>query len=199
MSRRVVVLASDNTGKMAEFAALLPEFDFRPQSDFGLATPPEDGASFAENALLKARFVAGETGLPTLADDSGLAIDALGGEPGIRSARYAGEEADFDANIKKVLKNVAKCGEKKLTARFYCVLAYIDPTADDNTPLVVEARWEGRIVRKPTGVRGFGYDPIFYVPEHGCTAAELPAEVKNRLSHRAQACALLKEQLRPDA
>lgn len=198
------VLASGNAGKLREFSRLLAplDIDVVPQKELGVSDAEETGLSFIENAILKARHAAEITGLPALADDSGLEIDALNGAPGIYSARYAalvgGEHSDA-ANIKRVLLELASIAEGQRTARFQCVLAFMSH-AQDPTPLVVQRSWEGLILDKPAGSDGFGYDPIFYVPDQGCTAAELAPEVKNQMSHRGKAMAaflpLLEEKLR---
>ncbi len=187
-----IVLASSNPGKLREIAMLLDGcgLALRPQSDFGLHTPPEDGAGFPDNAMIKARYACARTGLATVAEDSGLEVDALGGEPGVRSARYAGEGADAAANLRLLLERVRAFPEKRLTARFRCAAVYIEP---GGAPVVTEAAWEGRLVKSPQGGGGFGYDPVFFVADHGCTAAELSPETKNRISHRARAFV----QLRP--
>lgn len=198
------VLASSNPHKLVEIAALLGRpgrpgfaglagFALRPQSDFGLQTPPETGADFAENALLKAGYVCERTGLAALADDSGLEVEALGGEPGVYSARYAGPGASDADNLNKLLERITPFPEDRLAARFRCAAAYVEPgiesgnAADTGEPIVVEAVWRGRLVKSPRGDGGFGYDPVFFVEEYGCTAAELALETKNRISHRAQA------------
>ncbi len=198
------VLASGNAGKLREFSRLLEPLDINvvPQKELGVSDADETGLSFIENAILKARHAAEITGLPALADDSGLEIDALKGAPGIYSARYSalvGGEHNDAANIERVLLELASVPEEKRTARFQCVLAFMRH-AKDPTPLVVQRSWEGRILDEPSGRDGFGYDPIFYVPDQGCTAAELAPDVKNQLSHRGKAMAaflpLLEERLR---
>lgn len=182
-----VVIASQNRGKLIEVEALLSPLDWE------IAECPLDGlqevetaSTFVENALLKARFAAAKTGLPALADDSGLCIDALQGEPGVLSARYAGEARSFDDNIQKVLTKLSGIPEEKRTAYFICVLVLVR-SPEDPTPIICEGRWHGRITSKPSGQKGFGYDPIFYVPAHGRTAAELEASEKNKISHRGLA------------
>ena len=198
------VLASGNAGKLREFSRLLEPLDIKivPQKELGVSDADETGLSFIENAILKARHAAEITGLPALADDSGLEIDALNGAPGIYSARYSalvGGEHNDTANIERVLLELAAVPDEKRTARFQCVLAFMRH-AKDPTPLVVQRSWEGRILAEPSGRDGFGYDPIFYVPDQGCTAAELDPDVKNQLSHRGKAMAaflpLLEERLR---
>jgi len=197
------VLASGNAGKLREFSRLLEPLDIEvvPQKELGVVDADETGLSFIENAILKARHAAEVTGLPALADDSGLEIDSLNGAPGIYSARYSaliGGEHNDTANIERVLNELKDVPEAKRTARFQCVLTFMRH-AQDPTPLIVQRSWEGAILTQPVGEDGFGYDPIFYVPDQGCTAAELAPEVKNRLSHRGQAMAaflpLLEERL----
>lgn len=193
------VLASSNTGKLHEFSRLLSQLDIQvtPQSELGVTDVEETGLSFVENAILKARHAAQTTGLPALADDSGLEIDALDGAPGIYSARYAtlkGMQKGDAANIERVLSELRDVADPHRTARFQCVLAFMRHALDP-TPLIVQRSWEGRILKAPAGQGGFGYDPIFYLPEQDCTAAELDPEVKNRLSHRGQAMAAFLPQL----
>ena len=190
-----LVLASGNAGKLAELRALLGDgFTLHAQSEFGVRDADETGLSFIENAILKARHAARATGLPALGDDSGLCVDALHGAPGLYSARYAGVHGDSDANIDKLLREIDGIADPARTARFVCVLALVRH-ADDPMPLVAEGRWEGRVLRARRGGNGFGYDPVFFSPLHGCSAAELPADVKNRDSHRGQAQAALRERL----
>ena len=190
-----LVLASGNAGKLAELRDLLGDrFTLHAQSEFGVGDADETGLSFIENAILKARHAARATGLPALGDDSGLCVDALHGAPGLYSARYAGTHGDSDANIDKLLREIDGIDDPARTARFVCVLALVRH-ADDPMPLVAEGRWEGRVLRARRGGNGFGYDPVFFSPLHGCSAAELPAEVKNRDSHRGQALAALRERL----
>ena len=186
-----LVLASGNAGKLAELRELLGDgFELHPQSEFGVSDADETGLSFIENAILKARHAAHRTGLPALADDSGLCVDALHGAPGLYSARYAGRHGDSEANIDKLLDALAGTPEDARTARFVCVLALVRH-ADDPMPLIAEGVWEGRILHARRSGNGFGYDPVFFSPAHGCSAAELPAEVKNRDSHRGVALAQL--------
>ena len=190
-----LVLASGNAGKLAELRELLGDrFTLHAQSEFGLGDADETGLSFIENAILKARHAARVTGLPALGDDSGLCVDALDGAPGLYSARYAGTHGDSDANIDKLLREIDGIDDPARTARFVCVLALVR-NADDPMPLVAEGRWEGRVLRARRGGNGFGYDPVFFSPLHGCSAAELPADVKNRDSHRGQALAALRVRL----
>lgn len=193
---RQIVLASGNQGKLREFQHLLAKLniDMLPQSQFNVDSEEETGLTFVENAILKARHAAKISGLPAIADDSGIEVDALNGQPGIYSARYAGEDASDAENNAKLLKNLEGLQETQRTARFHCVLVYLRH-ADDPTPLVCHGAWEGRILEAPSGDRGFGYDPLFYVPSEGCSAADLPKEVKNSISHRAVALRKLAEQL----
>ena len=160
------------------------------QSALGVPEAEEIGLSFIENAILKARNAAALTGLPAIADDSGLEVDALDGAPGIHSARYAGTPADDQANLKKLLEAMRDVPDLGRSARFRCVIVYLKH-AKDPAPLVTEGVWEGAILRAPKGTNGFGYDPVFLVPDRGCSSAELPPEEKNRLSHRGQALARL--------
>ncbi len=183
------VLATSNRGKVAELSALLAEagLDLRvtAQSELGVSAPVETGATFVENALLKARHATQSTGLPAIADDSGLVVAALGGAPGIRSARFAGEGADDGANIAKLLAALGSASVDR-SARFHCVLVALEH-AEDPAPLVATGSWAGQISHSPKGHGGFGYDPVFFVPQLGRTAAELEAAEKNRLSHRGAA------------
>lgn len=191
-----LILASGNTGKLAELRELLGEgFDLHAQSEFGVTDAEETGLSFIENAILKARHAARVTGLPALGDDSGLCVDALHGAPGLYSARYAGRHGDSEANIDKLLRELDGVADTERRARFVCVLALVRH-ADDPMPLVAEGVWEGRILPARSGNGGFGYDPVFFSPAHGCSAAELPTEVKNRDSHRGLALAQLRAWLR---
>ncbi|MCK5480759.1 MAG: XTP/dITP diphosphatase [Gammaproteobacteria bacterium] len=183
-----IVLASSNQGKVREINQLLAGLDLhvQPQTDHGVPDIEETGLTFVENALLKARNAAQHTGLPAIADDSGIEVDALNGEPGIYSARYAGKGASDQANLEKLLTELGDLPEEKRTARFQCLMVYMRH-ANDPTPIICQGTWEGRILFKPRGENGFGYDPVFYVPTHDCSSAELPADVKNSLSHRGQA------------
>lgn len=191
---QTIVLASNNAGKIKEFNALLSQFNFevKPQGDFQVADAEETGLTFVENAILKARHACAETGLPALADDSGIEVDFLNGAPGIYSARFAGEHGNNEANNALLLEKLAGVPEEQRTARFHCVLAFMR-YKDDPTPIIAHGSWEGRILESAEGVEGFGYDPIFFVPEKGCSSASLPKEVKNQLSHRAKALAELVE------
>ncbi|MGB5539754.1 MAG: XTP/dITP diphosphatase [Gammaproteobacteria bacterium] len=183
-----IVLASSNAGKVREINQLLTglALHVRPQGEFGVADAEETGLTFVENAILKARNAASHTGLPAIADDSGLEVDALNGAPGIYSARYAGSGAGDRANLEKLLEALQDVPEAQRTARFQCLLVYMRH-AGDPTPLICQGTWEGRILTVPRGEQGFGYDPVFHVPTHDCSSAELAPEVKNSLSHRGQA------------
>ncbi len=183
-----IVLASSNPGKVREINQLLAGLDIRvrPQSDFGVQDAEETGLTFVENAILKARNAASHTGLPAVADDSGLEVDALHGAPGIYSARFAGPGASDEDNLQKLLAELGDLPEAQRTARFQCLMVYLRHAADP-TPLICQGTWEGRILSAPRGEHGFGYDPVFYVPTHDCASAELAPEVKNALSHRGQA------------
>ncbi len=197
MKKQTIVLASSNPGKIREIEAMLPNISVLPQSQFVQTDAEETGLTFVENAILKARHAAQHCKLPVLADDSGLAVDTLGGAPGIFSARYAGVGASDQDNVNKLLIELNGVPLEERTARFICVMVLIEH-ADDPVPIIAQGTWEGRILFHPTGANGFGYDPVFWVPEHDCSSAELPAEVKNSLSHRGQAlrqlAALLKDQ-----
>ena len=192
-----VVLASSNKGKLRELSALLAPlgYDVITQSSLGIDTPPETGATFAANALLKARHAAAMSNLPALADDSGIEVDALGGRPGIYSARYAGEGASDEDNLRKMLGEMRDVPEGKRTARYQCVIAFVS-TADDPDPILAKGTWEGWLTSQPRGLEGFGYDPIFIPGGFDRTAAELDPGEKNSLSHRGQALRALIDQLR---
>jgi XTP/dITP diphosphohydrolase len=196
-ARPRVVLASGNAGKVREFNQLLADhhIEVLPQSSFGVPEASETGLTFVENALIKARNASLHTGLPAVADDSGIEVDALNGAPGIYSARYAGPGATDEANLRKLLAAMETVPEADRGARFQCVIVYLRH-AEDPTPLVCQGTWEGSILRAPRGDNGFGYDPVFLVPAEGRSSAELPAELKNRLSHRGQALRSLLEALR---
>jgi len=185
---RRIVLASNNRGKVREFNQLLSSQQIRvvPQADFGIPDVAETGLSFVENALLKARNAARHSGLAAIADDSGIEVDALNGAPGIYSARYAGVGAADEANLRKLLGVLQEVPEAGRSARFQCLMVYMRH-AEDPTPIICQGTWEGRILFEPVGGNGFGYDPVFYVPSHDCSAAQLDADTKNRLSHRGQA------------
>jgi XTP/dITP diphosphohydrolase len=192
------VLATANRGKVAEFSALLAAagLDLRltPQSELGVSAPPETASTFVENALTKARHAAHHTGLPAIADDSGLVVSALGIAPGVRSARFAGESADDQANIAKLLAALDAPGLGR-AARFHCVLVALEH-AEDPAPLIASGSWAGKIAREPQGHNGFGYDPVFFDPALGRTAAELDPAAKNRVSHRGAALRRLIELLK---
>ena len=183
-----IVLASNNPGKVREIGQMLADLDLEvlPQSAFKIEEAEETGLSFVENAILKARHAAANSGLPAIADDSGLEVDALNGAPGIYSARYAGAGATDTQNLQKLLADLGKVPQEQRTARFQCLLVYMRH-AQDPTPRIYQGTWEGRIAFEPRGESGFGYDPVFFVPSHHCTSAELAPEVKNALSHRGQA------------
>ncbi|QUM83329.1 XTP/dITP diphosphatase [Moritella sp. 28] len=183
-----VVLATGNLGKVREMSALLAEFGLEvlPQSNFNIIDADETGTTFIENAIIKAKHAAALTGLPAIADDSGLAVDALQGVPGIYSARYAGVDASDRDNLLKLLDALKGVPTAQRTARFHCVLVYMTH-AEDPTPLVCHGSWDGVITEQPSGEDGFGYDPIFFVESEGCTSAELTKQRKSELSHRGQA------------
>jgi XTP/dITP diphosphohydrolase len=183
-----IVLASNNAGKLREFNTLFAKYDIEvvAQNNFNVPDVIEDGLSFVENAIIKARHTAKCTGLPSIADDSGLEIDALNGSPGIYSARFAGENVTDLENTNLVLEKLKNIPDEQRTARFQCLLVYMEH-ANDVTPLICQGTWEGKILTQAQGENGFGYDPIFYVPTYKCSAAELGSKVKNSLSHRYQA------------
>ncbi len=192
-----IVLASGNRGKLNEFQQMLGAMDITmlPQSDFEVDSVEETGLTFVENAILKARHAARISGLPVIADDSGLEVDALNGEPGIYSARYAGEGSSDADNNEQLLRNLSGVATENRTARFQCLLVFLRH-ADDPTPIICQGTWEGFILEEPRGEHGFGYDPLFFVPSEHCSAAELPAGKKNQLSHRARALQVLAERLK---
>ena len=191
-----LVLASSNRGKLAEFGALLADsgFEVLPQTGLGVNDAEETGLSFVENALLKARHAARLTGLPALADDSGLCVDALDGAPGLYSARYAGGHGDSAANNAKLLRDLDGHAAAERRAFFVCVLVLLRHAADP-APLIAEGRWHGRVLDAPRGEGGFGYDPLFLPDGHALSAAQLDKALKNRISHRGQALARLHAQL----
>lgn len=193
--QRVVVLASGNEGKLRELARVLAPLgvELKSQAEFNVPEVEETGLSFVENAIIKARAAAEHSGLPAIADDSGLEVDFLQGAPGIHSARYSGQ--GDAANNRKLLTALGDLPAEQRSARFQCVLVYMRHALDP-TPLVCQASWEGRILFEPSGDNGFGYDPLFYVPDYQCSSAELPPQLKNRISHRAKASARLLEALR---
>lgn len=192
-----VVLATGNPGKVRELADLLAAFglDIVAQTELGVESAEETGLTFIENAILKARHAAQITGLPAIADDSGLAVDALGGAPGIYSARYAGLDASDQQNLDKLLVALDEVPDGERQAQFHCVLVYVRH-AEDPVPLVFHGSWDGEITRAAVGAGGFGYDPIFYVPELGKTAGELSKDEKRAVSHRGKALTLLLEAMR---
>ena len=185
---KTVVLASNNPGKVREINQMLAGLHLTviPQSERGVPEAEETGLSFVENAILKARNAARHTGLPAIADDSGIEVDYLNGAPGIYSARYAGKGASDEQNLRKLLDDLVGVPEAERTARFQCLMVYLRHEFDP-TPVICQGTWEGRILLEPRGANGFGYDPVFFVPTHNCSSAELPPEVKNKLSHRGQA------------
>jgi len=193
---RTLVLASGNLGKLRELNAMLDPLGWAviPQSDWDVSEAVEDGLSFIENALIKARHASKHTGLPALGDDSGLVVDALNGAPGIYSSRFAGTDAEDRANNHKLLSALKDVPESARSAHFYCAMVLVRH-AEDPAPLLATGRWDGHILEIPAGAGGFGYDPLFKVPGQGCAAAELPAKIKNQLSHRGQALSELLEQM----
>lgn len=193
---RSLVVASNNAGKLREFRELLEPlaWELTAQADHGISAVEETGLTFVENALLKARAACLGSGLPALADDSGLAVAALGGAPGIYSARYSGAQGDDQTNNEKLLEALADVPEGQRGAQYHCVLVYMRH-AEDPVPIIVQGSWPGEILSLPRGEGGFGYDPLFWVPEQGLSVAELSPELKNRISHRGRALAALLEQL----
>jgi len=196
-----IVLASNNKGKLREFSEMLAtlNIDVIPQANFDIEDAEETGLSFVENAIIKARHASAIAGLPAIADDSGLEVDFLNGAPGIYSARYAdmenaGKDASDEKNLLKLLDVLKDVPEEKRSARFQCVLVYMRH-AEDPTPIICQGTWEGFITTEKHGDHGFGYDPIFYVPEYNCTSAQLKSEQKNKLSHRSIALAALVKKL----
>ncbi|AXH62517.1 RdgB/HAM1 family non-canonical purine NTP pyrophosphatase [Providencia huaxiensis] len=192
-----VVLATGNPGKVNELADLLRDFgmDIVAQTSLGVESAEETGLTFIENAILKARHAAAQTGLPAIADDSGISVDALGGAPGIYSARYAGADATDEQNLIKLLEAMKNVPDDQRQAQFNCVLVYLRH-AEDPTPLVFHGRWHGVITHERKGQGGFGYDPIFYVPELGCTSAELTKAEKQAVSHRGRALTMMLDALK---
>ena len=191
MSMKQIVLATGNKGKVAEFSSLFAGFSIKvsPQSEFNVDEVPETGTTFVENAIIKARHAAKVTGLPAIADDSGLAVDALGGAPGIYSARYAGPTANDSDNIDKLLAALDNQDTDR-QARFLCVLVFMQHELDP-TPIICQGEWHGEISKTRHGNGGFGYDPVFWLPEQNCSAAELDKVTKNSVSHRGKALAQL--------
>ena len=191
-----LILASSNRGKLVEMRDLLSglEIELIPQADLGIGDADETASTFVENALLKARHAARASGLAALGDDSGICVDELGGAPGLYSARYAGAHGDAQANIGKLLHELRDVPDARRAAHFYCVIVLLR-SADDPMPLIAEGRWDGSILEAPRGNGGFGYDPVFYDPALRIGAAELDASIKNRVSHRGQALARMRELL----
>lgn len=189
-----IVIASGNKGKLAEFSHLFETFniDVRAQSEFDITDAEETGTTFVENAIIKAKHASEQSGLPAIADDSGLVVPSLNGEPGIYSARYAGEHGNDSANNQKLLAELK--GEQNRSAMFLCVLVYMRHAKDPN-PVICEGKWHGSICENPSGSQGFGYDPVFYVASHNCTAAELDKQQKGELSHRGIALNKLMREL----
>ncbi len=189
-----IVLASGNKGKLREFRQMLEPmgYEIHPQSEFNVTEAEEPFGTFVENALAKARHVSRQTGLPAMADDSGICVAALGGQPGVHSARYAGDPKSDDRNNQKLIADLA--GVENRAANYYCVLVYVR-SADDPQPIIADGRWSGIVIDEPKGENGFGYDPYFLVPEFGKTAAELSPEEKNACSHRGKALQALMEKL----
>jgi len=187
-----IVLASGNLNKVREINALLSNtlYEIIPQSKFNIIEADETGTTFLENALIKARNAAEHTNYPVIADDSGIEVDALDGEPGVFSARYAGPNASDKDNLNKLIKNIKGLDPKDCQARFICSMVFLE-NFDEKEPIIVEGVWEGYVVTNPCGKNGFGYDPIFYIPSLGCTSAELSDNKKNELSHRGKALRLL--------
>ena len=192
-----IVLASGNGGKVRELNHMLAGFDVEivPQTQFKIAEAIEDGLSFVENAIIKARHAAKLTGLPAIADDSGIEVDALNHAPGLYSARYSGEGANDQKNNDKMLRELTGVPEAKRTARYQCVLVFMRD-GNDPMPMIAQGSLEGRILESPRGMGGFGYDPIFWLPDHGCAAAEITLDEKNKISHRAKAMQVLLQQLK---
>lgn len=188
MKEKQVILASNNKGKVKEINAVLEELSIKviPQSEFNVEEAEETGLSFVENAIIKARNAAQSTGLPAIADDSGIEVTALNGVPGIYSARYAGVGASDEDNLNKLLEETKHFSDDERIAQFVCVMVYMRH-ANDPIPIISQGIWKGTLLKEPTGENGFGYDPIFYVPTHNCASAELSPEIKNSLSHRGQA------------
>ena len=186
LSTQQIDLASSNIGKIKEIQAILAEHLIVPQSVFNVTDADETGSTFVENAIIKARHAAFQCKLPAIADDSGLVVDALSGAPGVISARYAGVGASDRDNVQKLLKELEDVPEERRGARFICVMVFLEH-AEDPFPVIAQGVWEGQILYQPIGANGFGYDPVFWVPEQQCASAELSAAVKNSLSHRSKA------------
>ena len=191
-----IILASNNKGKIREFNAMLKGvYEVVSMSDMNVEEVPEIGLTFVENALIKARNASEQSGLPALADDSGIVVDALNGAPGIYSARFAGEHGDDEANTQKVLRDMSQIPDGQRSARFWCAIVFVEH-ANDPTPIIIQRGWEGEILREKAGKNGFGYDPIFYVPTHSKASAELSPEIKNTISHRGKALQALLAELK---
>lgn len=192
-----IILATGNLNKVREISASLKgsSIEIMPQSMFNVPDADETGTTFVENAIIKARNCAAHTGEAAMADDSGIEVDALGGAPGVHSARYSGEHANDEKNTALLLRNMENVPDGKRTARYWCVMVYMR-SASDPTPIICQASWEGIIIREKRGTNGFGYDPVFLIPELGKTAAEVSLEVKNSMSHRAKAIKMMTERLR---
>ena len=188
-----IILATGNKGKVRELNAMLKGYyKVISQSDMQVEEVPETGATFIENALIKARNASLQSKLPALADDSGLQVEALNGAPGIYSARYAGEGATDKDNIEKLILNMDQHSNRK--AHFCCAMVFVE-SANDINPIIIEKQWEGELLREPIGINGFGYDPIFYLRDHECSSAQLEPKIKNEISHRGQALSDLLKQL----
>lgn len=196
MSTKRIVLASNNAGKVREINQLLEHsgIEVLPQAQFDIEDAVEDGLTFVENAIIKARHAAKLSGLPAIADDSGIEVDALKGAPGIYSARFAGEGSSDEENLRKLLNELKSVPEEQRSARFQCLMVYMRH-AEDPTPIICQGTWEGRILSAPQGENGFGYDPVFFIPEQQCSSAELDAATKNSLSHRGKALQQLVKRL----
>ena len=195
-----IILATNNLGKITELKVALESHtscNYIAQSEFAVPEIEETGLTFVENAILKARNACQHSGMPSLADDSGLIVPAINDQPGIYSARYASNAKSFNDNINKLLNELDQISEEDRYAYFVCNIVYLR-TFDDPIPLVFQGMWEGRITTEPSGANGFGYDPVFYVPDYNCTAAELDSEIKNQISHRAQAINSFKDFLQSD-
>lgn len=191
-----IVFASDNPGKIREVADIFADLDIAivPQKEFGIESPEETGTTFVDNALLKARYASAQSGLPAMADDSGIAVDVLDGRPGVWSARYAGEAATDEQNVDKLLAELATVHDAKRGAGFHCAAVLVVP-GDEESPVAVEGVWRGTILRERKGNGGFGYDPIFLDPSMGKTGAQMTREEKNSVSHRGKAFRALKDRL----